>query len=477
MRAARDLATRLVAEVRSAAPTLLAADGIDLSSAMEQHCYLWLVDPHPARRAKARVFSSPTLAALGRAVGKNQPRTQADLRGHGALLVQAAVHCRIWQPVAEACAQQGMSPITVVAAARFHGGGGCEPDAQLSKYLDRRRASLLGRSALERALRWTDATRGWDSLLEAEQSTALRSRSRTALARLTSLALQLAVLIDELRPPLLITFAELSESSRIFGNAGKARGIPTLDLPHAEAVDPGRLRGLTYDRIAVFGPVAADVMRAAGVPTGRITEIGAPHFDRLSSMQHLVPALPRRVVFASQYLGGRMTAEVKAATAKAAIAAAAALAPATLVIRRHPLESDDVVERELAQALPQGLSVTMASDEPVERTLAGAWLLTTAWSNTVYEAALLGIPSLTINTTGGPDPMPFAHEGISVGATDPSSASAAARRLRDHAARHDAVSRIQGPLTAHLGPLDGHASERAAALISDLLRSGASRRR
>ena len=62
---------------------------------------------------------------------------------------------------------------------------------------------------------------------------------------------------------------------------GRARGVPTLDLPHAETANAESLEGLDFDRIGVFGPRSATVLREAGFPAERIAEIGAPHFDEL----------------------------------------------------------------------------------------------------------------------------------------------------------------------------------------------------
>ena len=92
-------------------------------------------------------------------------------------------------------------------------------------------------------------------------------------------------------------------------------------------------------------------------------------------------------------------------------------------------------------------------------------LLVTGWSNTVFEAALRGVPSLTINATRGAAPMPFAEEGLSEGAMDPESAADLARRFLEEDFRAAAVARARERLPEHLGPQDGHAAERAADLV------------
>ena len=125
----------------------------------------------------------------------------------------------------------------------------------------------------------------------------------------------------------------------------------------------------------------------------------------------------------------------------------------------------------MAEVPPGGTSVTVTADG-LHGALAEAWLLVTGWSNSVMEAAIAGIPSITVDP-GGVAPVDFAAEGLAVGAVDETSAAAAAS-LRAGPPAVEAVARAQAILLERLGPLDGRASERAARLMRFLAEGGAS---
>jgi glycosyltransferase involved in cell wall biosynthesis len=117
-----------------------------------------------------------------------------------------------------------------------------------------------------------------------------------------------------------------------------------------------------------------------------------------------------------------------------------------------------------------GPPVRVERDEDLYDTLDGAWLLVTGWSNTVFEAALSGVPSLCVSIPGSQPPVDFAADGIALGGTDEASAAAAARRLLDDGAWRQAVTDARAALADRLGPLDGRASERLADLVLELSR-------
>lgn len=474
--APRPLASHLVRELVEVAPDLLSLDGIDLAPALEQHLFLGLREPPeagggvpqpgPAERFGALLTSvSP---ALRWAVARREPALRVDEPariGRGVVLVLAGVHCRIWAPIGKVISQRGHAPLVIVRAARFRDEPSCEASVDLSSFLGISRAARLARLELSRAGATSAVIRRWSETVPAGPAESLWFGARRALTRLTAQAANLQGMVERLHPPVLVAFSELSEWARVVSGVGRAHDIPTVDLPHAEAADPDRLRGLDYDRVGVFGSVAAQVLRAADFPDERIVEIGAPHFDELVALPAGQPAKARRVVYASQFIGGLMTPTVKAATFRAAIAAAAAVGPAELVVKLHPVERDTVINDVLRDPLPGGVSIRIAHSGGMREVLVGSWLLVTGWSNSVFEATLLGVPSITVNATGVADPMRFAAEGMAVGATDERSAAFEARRFLDPPWRERALSRAHRVLATHLGPLDGRAAERAAELI------------
>jgi hypothetical protein len=136
------------------------------------------------------------------------------------------------------------------------------------------------------------------------------------------------------------------------------------------------------------------------------------------------------------------------------------------VIRPHPLEADSVIAGVLAAAPPsEGVRVTVEPRRPLAEHLAGAWVLVTAWSNTAYEAAAVGVPVVSVNATGGPAVLPLVEESLALGAIDEPTAADAARRLLDPAVRSRLVRTASERVREHLGPLDGRSVERAAQLV------------
>lgn len=457
----RSVARQLVAAMRFRQPELLVHERIDLGPAIEQVFFGRLRRPRaqprfPALRSVMRTLYHGTTALRP----SESPRP-----GDVVALVVNPAHARILGPVTQVLDGRGIRTFTVYEShARAAGGAEIRSSRLVDRLTPRRTASLL---AFELRARRTlhDATRGFDDIVGG----ATAARMRDALAEAIGRAALYATCIDELvarGPSLLIGFNEIGRWSRILPEVGARAGIPTLDIAHAEAADVDAIEGASYDRFAVFGPRSRRVLERAGIDPSAIVAVGAPRFDALVARHRHAAAPPhRRLVFASQWITGRMTEELKVRTVRAALAAAAAAAPCELVIQRHPIEGDEIAARVVAAEPVDGVRVRAGEPEALYAELDGAWLLVTGWSNAVFEAVLSNVPALCINATGGQPPMPFVEEGIALGATDPPSAAAAARSLLPAPAWLEAVERARSSLADHLGPLDGRATDRLVELI------------
>jgi hypothetical protein len=172
------------------------------------------------------------------------------------------------------------------------------------------------------------------------------------------------------------------------------------------------------------------------------------------------------VVYAAQYETGAMTPPLLALGLRGALAVAGAVAPAELVIVPHPA---DPRPRDLGADTPAGVAVRLAGRGGLHGELAGAWAMVTGWSNSVFEAAIAGVPSISV-VPAGSAPVDFAAEGLAIAAVDEASAVEAARTLLDAATYDAAVARARSGLGERLGPLDGHSTERAARLALELVR-------
>jgi hypothetical protein len=462
---ARRLARELVSELTRRRPDLVHVETIELVPALEHGLFTALRDGRAAsaghhgpdwRGARARL-AIRWLAA--RRHGKSKV-SAADV----VLLPSSTVHIEIWRPVAAALGAGGTS--TGVAWPVRDGGCLHERDAACARaFLSWAWISRLSRHA--RAV-WSarrEIEGSW-TLLAPRHAAPLAQLAIAALPRLALAAAQLDSMLRWIRPGVVVCYNEVGPLSRLAPAVAHGLGLHAVDLPHAEAADAPAIAGIDYDAVGVFGDRASTVMAEAGVARDRIVAIGAPHVDQLIAAAAEQPAVSgRRIVFASQSLGGAMSAAVKQRTLRAALAAAAAAAPVQLVIRPHPLETDDVTATMLEGPMPAGVEVTVEPDRVLAAHLAGAWALVTAWSNTAYEAAALGVPVIAINATGGPPVLPLAEESLALGAVDQPTAAAAARQLLVDATRDELVRAASERVRSHLGPLDGRSAERAAALI------------
>jgi glycosyltransferase involved in cell wall biosynthesis len=271
--------------------------------------------------------------------------------------------------------------------------------------------------------------------------------------------------VNRWEPALLAGLDEIGTWARLLPAAARRSAVPSLDLPHAEAADAVAIRGASYDCMATYGPRATEVLLAAGVERDSIVEIGAPRLDGLVRLvaQRTEAGPERRVVFAAQYVTGAMTAEALATCFDAAVAAAAAFDAAKLVVVPHPAEPPGTAASLVTGRPDIGPSVRLA-DGGLHVEVTRAALLVTGWSNSVFEAAVAGIPAIAVNP-GGVAPVDFGADGLALAAADAESAARVAAALRDEAARSAAVERARRVAAERLGPLDGRAAERAARLM------------
>jgi hypothetical protein len=382
--------------------------------------------------------------------------------------VRQPVHVRLLDPVRLALRASGTGPVVVARVGIAAADAGCAAAGpRLEAFLDRAAAAALLRGGRmpERVV-----AAAWAELDPDGQR--LARHAATELPSLRAAATAVSAGIRRSGARVVVTYDEVGRWGRLLAEAARHAGVPSVDLPHAESVDPEAMRGMGYDRIAVFGPVSAERVERAGVEPERIVVVGSPGLDALvERAQGVAPVEPRRIVFASQYVAGVMTAEVKERTVATAMEAVTIAAPCELVGVPHPVERDDTLSRLLSSAVPPGVRTRVAPVGSLHDELIGAWLLVTGSSQSVIEATAAGVPSLTINRTGGPDPVPYASEGMSLGAESDDEARAAIGSLLDPATRSAVLSRAVASLERHVGPLDGGAARRIADLIAGMAAS------
>lgn len=470
---ARETARGLTDCIRASDPTLLSLDGIDLAGALEQRLFFAQRDGIPSS-----LLGGPQHALLGAlqlaaAAAAGLARGLVATAGAGpvVVLVRDPTHYLVVRRLHELLAEHGV-PLAVARLQRAAAGAApAMRSERLERLIDPLLVPELLRLRVLVSRRLAKATVAWSDVVGAPRSAELRRVAGRELARTSLAAAALAGLIRTWRPSVLAAFDEVGVLARLMPAAAARHGVPSLDLPHAEAVDPVAVRGAAYDRMAVYGNRAAMVLREAGIPDERIVEIGAPRFDRLVALTMTTggssPAVPRRIVFAAQYEGGALTRDVLAACLRGAMAVAGAVAPSDLVIVPHPAAPPGSDAATTPDRIAPGVTVKRAGRHELHGVLPGAWAMVTGWSNSVFEAAIAGVPAITVDP-GGVVPRDYAAEGLAVRARDETSAAEVARGLLADGARRAAIDRARAALQSRIGPIDGHATERAAAIVLEL---------
>jgi hypothetical protein len=195
---------------------------------------------------------------------------------------------------------------------------------------------------------------------------------------------------------------------------------------------------------------------------------GAPYFDALAR-EPVRETLPeRRVVFAAQYIQGAITADRFEGSYLGALAVAEAVAPSELIVLPHPVQPSGLIEGLVARHdAPAGVRQTLARAGTLHAELPGAFVLVSGPSNAVFEASLAGVPSIVVDPRDT-DPGTFVADGLAIGVADGAAAGAAAQSLLDPGFRAAVLLRAREATTQYLGPPDGRAAERTAALILEL---------
>jgi hypothetical protein len=456
--------------------------GIDLGPALEHAIFVALRqrkadDSEPPSVPGGPFASVAPYARLGLAAARSLRPRRSPWNGGILVAVETEIHGRLLAPVARELATRGrpLTHVVVTSRAELTDEAAFASVRHLTDWLDPGWLPALVTHATHVQRRVARATRRWTKV-DPVRAAVLRRFATAALPRLALTAARLDSLVSRLQPSALAAFNESGIWGRLVPAVAHAHRLPALDLPHAEAADPWGTMGVGYDKLAVYGPRAAEVLHHAGIVDERIVQVGAVRYDRLvreyAHTYREQPDGPRRIVFASApaIVGALwMTPHIKAEVVRAVMVAAAAVAPAEVIIKPHPTERDRVTDDTLAEmTIPEGVEVRIERARDLHDLLPEAWMLITGASQSVFDAAIIGIPSITVNPSGGASWITFAQEGLAVGASDGPSAAAAAKDLLDPDHRRAAVMRAREALTARLGELDGHAAERTADLIIGL---------
>ncbi len=462
----RETARALIDALPEALAATMRWQDIDLRPSAEHVLYTALRRP-PLPAARLRLEAIRPLARLGRAFTRSR-RDCAGGRVELVALVTRSVHAQLFTPVAVRL--EGMSRLVVDARtaglSRQLDGTGC----RLVDHLAARDIGSLWTHAAHIGRAWAAPPAEWAGHVDVPTAERLSGLLRRGLPIVALDGARVLALARRHAPRIVACFSESGPLSRIVPPVGHHLKIPVVDLPHGEANDPWGSAGMAYDGVAVYGPRAAAAMALAGVAPERVTIIGPLALDGLlaRSASEAAPSRPR-IVFASQPGDPTKAAvhpDMKREALRAAIRVAAAVGPADVIIVPHPNETDDIAADVLAaEPPPEGVSVRTERIRRLHDVLPDSLAMVTASSQSVFEAAVSGVPAITVNASGGPDPVTFAADGIAIGVTSAEEAGAVGIRLGDPDERRRAAEAARAALGDRLGPLDGRAAERAAAWL------------
>jgi hypothetical protein len=280
-----------------------------------------------------------------------------------------------------------------------------------------------------------------------------------------------AAWMDALSPDLVVVGNDRWWVGQAFVLIAQARGVRTLSVQDGVASALPEWFWISADHIAVSGPFLGALLAERGTPKDRCHVVGQPRYDEFARPAASREELRRAfglardgfcVLFATQPTQHhRYVTDV--ATAILGVPAA------RLLLRPHP-------------SLPSSATPTVRNSDrerivvvaepPIADLLEACDLLVTQYSTVAIEAVLRDRAVITADFTGMPPVVNYAAVGLSTHATTKEELREliAAHAARWALARHcrpgpDAL----GALEALIGPSDGGAARRTAALIRRLL--------
>ncbi len=332
------------------------------------------------------------------------------------------------------------------------------------------RSATLGAGGLARRLRWSRRI----SHLGPELGEVFVRRVAQALIHLVPVAAYHARLwerlLDATRPRVLVTFNSFNEAIAPGVLQARHRGIPTVCCQHGIWGPLFRAASLLpYDDVVVFGEYAREILSPIAHERTRFTMTGHSDYDDAHVQPDLapVPDGPPMVLVTTQPIGQRLMLGEPCSWVEKLAQACAELG-ARMVIKPHPHEADTSSWQALALRIPDTVTFVPHGERPLSELMDECTVLATRFSTTAMEANLLGKLVLTVYPTGGREQYPFAGDGAALKASSCDELVPCLRALLTDAATRERIAASRPDfIRRHIGPVDGGATERIAALIAD----------
>jgi hypothetical protein len=280
-------------------------------------------------------------------------------------------------------------------------------------------------------------------------------------------------LLEQTRPAVIATTTQwgIPAKSHVM-SAACLCGIPVIWIQHGLATVDDFTGPLYFDRLAVWGDRDIALWRPFGVDLSRIELTGGINFDNLTAPASGLSvgrgssgSAERTVLFTTQPAGTSLSIQEHEETLGWFLHAATVFPRVRFIVKPHPTERSSQYRLRIRQLGQTNIEVRDA--DQTERLIAIADVVVTIFSTTGMSAVALGKPLITLQAPGAPDRGPYAAENVAARATSAASFQTVLQSLFDSLGTTPAHSPEQRCFVRnYMGPLDGRAAKRCAALIS-----------
>ncbi|MGD8240978.1 MAG: UDP-N-acetylglucosamine 2-epimerase, partial [Armatimonadota bacterium] len=282
-------------------------------------------------------------------------------------------------------------------------------------------------------------------------------------------------------PDVIVSFKRGASAPAGFVLAARRCGVPTVYIQHGLLSETFRTQpSLPHARFLVFSEHARDQIAASGVSRDAIEVVGHAGYDGLVRGETVLGEAERgrsvadgegHVLLLLTQPDEGLRGLPGGQWIEHAFAAAAQIDDCRLVVKLHP--RDTRASAYAALAARTGADARIVSH--AEAKLPELWPLCDAvvigYSTAAFEAIIHGKPVVSINLMGEEDCYPFAASGAALAARRASEVLPALRSaLTDEPTRRRLAQQREEFLRRHVGPLDGQAAKRMAAIIVDMAR-------
>ena len=253
----------------------------------------------------------------------------------------------------------------------------------------------------------------------------LREAYPRVLRRLESLD----AFFGETRPEWVVVDEDVSDWNRSVVTAARAAGVKTIVCQHGLPGDPVGYAPVAADFFGAWGRESAEKLKSWGVPAQKIVELGAPRYDALfkradrdgvrDRVGRILVILPKTKTSRKpgRYGIDHLTLVYTQKVIEAVFAALRGTGR-EVRLKPHPAETQLEALREWlgrnAPGVPHAVADAAVSASSL---MEGCSLVIGCESAAMLEALILGIPSICVNFSGGPDVYDLTATGACAGVT------------------------------------------------------------